>query len=118
MSCQHSTGDGEAVAIAVPADQARFLRRVLEAARAGVRDDLAQSADTLPDPVRARREEAAYGRLLRALDGAAIEPDRGLLDALADLARVVDADNEFDRVAEEHAALWGLVGQLRRSAGR
>lgn len=115
MSCRHSTGAGKAVALAIPADQARFLRCVFEAALAGVRDDLAQGPDKLRDPAAARREEAVYGRLLRALDGAAIEPDRDLLDVLADLARVVDGDNEFERVAAEHAAMWGLREQLARN---
>ena len=112
MANENPTGHGRSVALTIQADHARFLRRVFEAARDGIRDDLAEFPDQLRDPKRSRREIGAYGRLLTALDTGVIVPDRDARDVLGDLARTIDAGNEYERVVCEHAALWGVLDQL------
>ncbi len=112
MADQNPTGRGSAVVLSIPADQAHFLRSTFEKARAGVKDELEEFPDHL-DPERLQREEAAYTRLLAALDELVIVPDRDALDVLGDLAGIIDEGNEYRRVASEHEALHGLLAQLR-----
>jgi hypothetical protein len=112
MADQNPTGRGAAVALDIPADQVRFLRSTFEKARAGVKDELEEFPDQL-DPERLQREEAAYGRLLAALDKLAIVPDQDVRDVLGDLAGIIDEGNEYRRVVSEHEALHGLLAQLR-----
>jgi len=113
MANQNPMGRGQAVALKIPADHVRFLRSVFTSARAGVQDELEAFPDQL-DPKRLEREEAAYGRLLTALDELVIVPDRDVRDVLADLAGIIDTGNEYSRVVSEHEALHGLLAQLRR----
>lgn len=67
------------------------------------------------DPEHLRQEEAAYGRLLVALDELVIVPDADVFALVADLATVIDGSNQYSRVVTEHEALHGLLDQL---AGR
>ena len=117
MADENPTGRGSAVALSISADQARFLRSTFEKARAGVKDELEEFPDQL-DPKRLEREEAAYARLLAALDKLVIVPDRDVRDLLADLAGIVDRGNEYSRVVQEHEALHGLLAQLGGGEGR
>jgi hypothetical protein len=112
MADQNPTGSGAAVALKIPADQARFLRSTFEKARDGVKDELKEFPSQL-DPKRLEREEAAYGRLLAALDNLAIVPDQDVCKVLEDLAGVIDEGNEYRRVVAEHEALHGFLAQLR-----
>jgi hypothetical protein len=116
MADENPTGRGSAVALSISADQARFLRSTFEKARAGVKDELEEFPDQL-DPKRLEREEAAYARLLAALDRLVIVPDRDVRDLLADLAGIVDGGNEYSRVVQEHEALHGLLAQLGGGEG-
>jgi hypothetical protein len=116
MADENPTGRGSAVALSISADQARFLRSTFEKARAGVKDELEGFPDQL-DPKRLEREEAAYARLLAALNELVIVPDRDVLDVLADLAQVIDTGNEYSRVVEEHEALHGLLARLNGTEG-
>jgi hypothetical protein len=111
MADENPTGRGSAVALSISADQARFLRSIFEKARAGVKDELEEFPDQL-DPKRLEREEAAYARLLAALNEMVIVPDRDVRDLVADLAEIVDQANEYSRVVDEHEALHGLLAQL------
>ena len=63
-------------------------------------------------PAHLRREDAAYGRLLAALDELVIVPDPDVRDVLGDLAGIIDRSNEYRRVVCEHEALHYLLGQL------
>jgi hypothetical protein len=117
MADENPTGHGAAVALNIPADQVRFLRSTFEKARAGVKDELEEFPDQL-DPRRLEREEAAYARLLAALDQLVIVPDRDVRDLLADLAGIVDRSNEYSRVVQEHDALHGLLAQLGGGVAR
>ncbi len=112
MADQNPTGSGAAVALALPADEIRFLRSTFEKARAGVKDELEEFPDQL-DPERLQREEAVYTRLLAALDELVIVPDQEALDVLGDLTGIIDQANEYRRVLTEHDALHGLLVQLR-----
>lgn len=112
MADQNPTGSGAAVALALPADEIRFLRSTFEKARAGVKDELEEFPDQL-DPERLQREEAVYARLLAALDELVMVPDQDALDVLGDLAQVIDQGNEYRRVVTEHEALHRLLAQLR-----
>jgi hypothetical protein len=117
MADENPTGRGSAVALSISADQARFLRSTFEKARAGVKDELEEFPDQL-DPKRLEREEAAYARLLAALNELVIVPDRDVHDLIADLAGIVDRANEYSRVVEEHETLHGLLAQLGGGEGR
>jgi hypothetical protein len=118
MADENPMGRGAAVALNLPADQVGFLRETFKIARAGIRDELREHPKRLKDPDRLRREDAAYGRLLKALDELAIIPDADVLGVLAELATLIDSGNEYGRVVSEHEALHGLLGQIKGGKGR
>jgi hypothetical protein len=118
MADENPTGRGAAVALTIPADQVRFLRSLFKDARAGVREELKDYPKQLREPVRLRREEAAYRRLLAALDECVIVPDADVRVVVGDLAKMIDASNEYERVVSEHEALYGLLGQITGGGGR
>ena len=91
MADENPTGRGSAVALSIPADQVRFLRGLFSSARAGVRQELKEYPKQLKEPARLHREDAAYGRLLAALDELVIVPDDDVRDVLGDLAQIIDA---------------------------
>ena len=117
MADQNPTGRGDAVALKIPADHLAFLRRTFESARAGVREELRDFPKRL-NTQRLQREEAAYTRLLEALEQRATVPDRDALDILSDLAGIIDQTNEYRRVVSEHDALHGLLAQLVEGRAR
>jgi hypothetical protein len=112
MADENPKGRGAVVALDLPAEQVRFLRGTFESAQEGVRDELREHLDQLEDPARLRREDAAYGRLLTALDECVIVPDADVRAVVRDLAQVIDQGNEYSRVVVEHEALHGLVALL------
>jgi len=112
MADENPTGRGAAVALDLPADQARFLRSTFRSAQAGIRDELREYPKQLNEPSRLRHEEATYGRLLAALDELVIVPDPDVRGVVGDLAHVIDSGNEYCRVVTEHEALHGLLDQL------
>ena len=118
MANTNPTGHGSAVALTIPADQVRFLRSVFQMARDGIKDELANYPKQLREPTRLHREDAAYGRLLTALDELVIVPDADVRDVLGDLAHIIDGSNEYKRVVSEHEALHGLLGQLTGGESR
>ena len=118
MARENPTGRGAAVALNIPADQVGFLRGLFKSARAGIRQELKEYPKQLKEPARLRREEAAYGRLLAALDELVIVPDDDVRTVLGDLAEVIDSGNEYKRVVAEHDALHGLLGKLRGGESR
>ncbi len=118
MADENPTGRGSAVALNFPADQVGFLRGLFKSARAGVRQELKEYPDQLKEPARLRREDAAYGRLLAALDELVVVPDNDLRTVLGDLAKIIDSGNEYSRVVAEHEALHGLLGQLAEGKSR
>jgi len=111
MADQNPTGRGPTVALKLPANHVRFLRSTFEMAHGGVRDELRDFPERL-DVNRLRREEAAYRRLLTALDELVIVPDADVRVVVGDLAQVVDAGNEYQRVVFEHEAFDGLARRL------
>jgi len=118
MANTNPTGRGAAVALSIPADQVRFLRGVFEKARAGIREELADYPKQLKEPARLRREDAAYGRLLAALDECVIVPDADVRVVVGDLAKIIDGSNEYERVVSEHEALRDLLGQITGGESR
>ncbi len=112
MADENPTGRGNAVALKIPANQVRFLRSLFKDARAGVRQELEDYPKQLKEPTRLRREDAAYRRLLAALDELMIVPDADVRVVVGDLAKIIDGSNEYSRVVSEHEALQGLLGQL------
>jgi hypothetical protein len=117
MSCPNPTGDGRAVPLSIPAGNEAFLRRVIDAARDGIREDLDRHGDRL----RASRselllEETAYAALLGGVDLRRIVPDDEIRAALRGLAESVDRENEYERVVFEHRALADLLAQLEGRA--
>jgi hypothetical protein len=118
MADENPTGRGSAVALSISADQARFLRSTFRSAQVGIRNELREYPKQLKDPARLRREEAAYGRLLAALDGLVIVPDDDMRAVVGDLAQIVDSGNEYSRVETEHEALHGLLDQIGEGENR
>jgi hypothetical protein len=118
MAKENPTGRGSAVSLTIPADQARFLRGLFKDARAGVCQELKDYPKQLREPARLRREEAAYGRLLAALDECVIVPDADVRVVVGDLAKIIDGSNEYERVVAEHEALHGLLGKLAGGESR
>lgn len=112
MADENPTGRGTAVALDLPADQVGFLRGTFTDARDGVQDELQHHPGELKDPAHLPREEAAYGRLLTALDESAIVPDADARAVVADLAEVIDQGNEYSRVVFEHDAFHHLLAAL------
>lgn len=112
MASENPMGRGSAVALKITDDQACFLRSVFRMAQDGIKDELENYPKQLGDPTRLRREEAAYGRLLVALDELVIVLDDDVRTILRDLAQTIDAANEYERVVSEHEALYGLLEQV------
>lgn len=118
MADQNPTGRGSAVTLTIPADQVRFLRGLFMDARAGVQQELKDYPKQLKEPTRQRREDAAYGRLLAALDECVIAPDADVRVVVKDLAKIIDGSNEYERVVSEHEALRDLLGQITGGESR
>ena len=118
MANQNPMGRGSAVALKLSADHVRFLRSTFRSAQAGIRDELREYPKQLKEPTRLRREDAAYGRLLAALDECVIVPDADVRVVVRDLVKIIDASNEYSRVVSEHDALHGLLGQITGGESR
>lgn len=112
MANENPTGDGDAIALTIPAKHRKFLHDLFEIARAGIREELAQYPQQLKEPRRLHREEAVYEKLIAALDSSSIVPDRDVRDVLRDLVEIYDKENEYERVVSEHEALHGLLDRL------
>jgi hypothetical protein len=113
MATENPTGDSCVVPLTIPAGNGAFLRRVIRAARDGLRDEMERFGDRLKEPrSRLLLEETAYVSLLDALDRGRVVPDDELRGALARLAESVDHENEYARVVFEHDALRGLLVQI------
>lgn len=118
MARTDPTGDGPAVALTIPPDDAAFLRSVFQMARGGIRDELAEYPDELREPLRLHREEVVYEALLAALDSGSLVVTGDLRCVLSDLAETIDRANEYERVVAEHAALLGVRRQVCEGARR
>jgi len=119
MATDNPTGDGRVVSLTIPTGNVRFLRRVISAARDGIREEM----DCFGDQLRAPRselllEETAYAALLGGLDLGRIVPDDEFRIALRRLADSIDRENEYERVCFEHHALRDLRDQLEGRAGQ
>lgn len=118
MSCHNPKTTGSAVALGLPAHHVSFLRSVFTMALDGIRDELARYPERLKEPARLHREEAVYDALLAALDGCSIAVSADTRCVLCELAQMIDADNEYERVVAEHAALLSLYEQVGEGASR
>jgi hypothetical protein len=118
MATQNPTGDGDAVALTIPTEHRKFLRSVFEMARDGIRQERDEFPATLREPARLKREEAVYDKLLAALDGEQLVIGADVGDVLADLAGMIDRENEYRRVIAEHEALLGLREQIKPGGSR
>jgi hypothetical protein len=117
MATTDPTGGGPVVALSIPPDDAAFLRGVFEMAQGGIRDELAEYPDSLREPTRLHREDAAYDALLAVFDSGSIVVTGDIRCVLCDLAQLIDRINEYERVAAEHAALLGLPQASRSLPG-
>jgi hypothetical protein len=118
MADQNPTGPGDAVVLTIPVKHRKFLRRVFGMARDGIRQEREEFPEALRKPTRLDREESVYDKLLAALDGEQLVIDADVRDVLADLAGMIDRENEYRRVIAEHEALLGLREQVRKGGGR
>jgi hypothetical protein len=106
------------VALTVSTEHRDFLRGIFEAARGGICDELAEYPDQLREPRQLHREEAVYDALLAALDSGSIVAAADICQVLSDLAKIIDDDNEYERIVIEHHALYGLLGQIEAEGSR
>jgi len=102
------------VALKIGRRDRRFLKELFEMARDGVSEELRTHERRVSNPVRLRRELAAYDRLLQGLDRRQLDPHPDLIAVLGELAEVVDESNDYRRVVAEHDALHGLIASLTR----
>jgi hypothetical protein len=100
----------------VPARDRTFLLELIAMVRDGVREELIGFSDRHPRVRQLRREEIAYERILIGLAGGELAVDHDVRAALVELAEVVDASNEYARVAFEHEALSRLIAVVGRGA--
>lgn len=114
MANENPTGSGGAAAVQVPEKHREFILDTLDAARDGLLFDL--SHGLLGNPERAKLEIDAYTRLVALTAGEAVPVDEGMRATLRELALTVDKMNEYERVAFEHAALWGALLRMERAA--
>jgi hypothetical protein len=101
----------------LPPEHVEFLRATFADVREGLLGDL-KHPEQLRDAKRVRLEADAYTRLLALLDGEPVAVDGDMRLCLDELARSVDAINEYERVVFEHAVLWGIIGELEKATGR
>ncbi len=113
MADSNPTDDGPALVLQIPAGNPPFLRLLFTAGRDGLREDLSDFVGELREPARRLREEAVYGQLLAAVDGAPLCLDHELVEALSHLAEAIDRENEYARVVAGHDALHGLLGEIK-----
>jgi hypothetical protein len=118
MADENPTGAGDAVALTISSDDRKFLRRLFEMARDGIRAELADYPDDLSEPTHLHREKAVYEALLIALKEGAVAPDHHMREIVRDLVDLNDRENEYARVVAEHAALLGLCEQLGEGGDR
>jgi hypothetical protein len=118
MAKRNPMGGGDGVALTIPTEDRKFLRRLFEMARDGIRSELAEYPDDLSEPTHLHREQAVYEALLVALKEGAVVPDHYMREIVRDLVDLNDRENEYARVAAEHAALLGLCEQLGEGGGR
>jgi len=111
MVSKQRTGDRPTSVLDLPTPQLARLRQVFTFCLEGVREDL-EVPGRLSDPAKARRDADAYEHLLAALDGGRVVPNPDLTRAVAEVAASVDANNEYERVVAEHAALTGLLARI------
>ena len=112
MSCSQPTGDGKAAPLDLPDSQAKILRDTLGICLGGVRGDL-KVPESMPNPERARREADAYARLLAALDQGSITlPDQEAREAVEEIVRSFEKDEDYLRLVAEHDALSRLLDLL------
>lgn len=118
MANQNPTGSGPSVALTIPVADGDFLRSIFTMARDGIREELADYPDQLREPILLHREEATYDALLAALDGGSVVVSDDIRRVLCDLAKMIDGENEYERVVAEHAALLGFCEQVSEGARR
>ena len=112
MADTDPTGGGSTVALDLPAEHVTILRGVLASCLEGVRGDLSAS-EKMRSPDRARRDAAAYERLLLALGKGEVRvPDESAREAVATIATAGDRENDYTAVVAEHDALHGLLARL------
>lgn len=91
----------------------RFLRQTFEECQEGLVFDLHCYRQLLPDPERAEREAAIYGRLAQGLRcGGSVVADDEVRRLVRELAEAIDEANEYERVVSEAEAFSRLIGLL------
>lgn len=114
MADQNPTRGRHPVPIDLPDQHAAILRRDLADWSADLRADL-REPDRLRNPDRARAEAAAYERLLAAVQSGELPvPDAEALRVLRAAAEAHDRETEYERIAVEHDAMYGLLAALER----
>lgn len=100
----------------LPVEQVGILRGAIAYCLEGVEGDLSVAGDQHPHATRARREAAAYRRLIAGLATRQIVPDPDVVGVVTDLAKTIDASNEYQRVVLAHSALCPLLDQVRKAS--
>lgn len=116
MADINPTGAGYTDDLTIPDHDRPFLRRVITAARDGLRGDLETHPPAEEKAGRLWRQLRTHDALLESLDAGEVllAPERvpTRFDALRDLAIAVDRGNEYDQAVAEHDALARFQEQI------
>jgi FAD/FMN-containing dehydrogenase len=112
MAEKNPTHGWRVVPLNLPAKQVLALIDDLRIWIAGLREELAEP-ERLRDPAHRRREMQAYERLLvGVVCGVVVVPDEEARAFLASAAKHSDEANDYEQLATEHDALYGLLSRL------
>jgi hypothetical protein len=98
--------------ITIPPDHIDLLRSFFTACAKGRRGDVERQPDSGANPRRLEEAEA-FEDLRISLSTYTLVPSRGVREALCALAAGVDAGNEYAVATREHAAVHGLLDQIK-----
>lgn len=106
-----STPQGQPVALIIPPEHVDHLRGWFTACIEGRREDAESEPEAEANAGRLAEAEA-FEQLLGALTTYTIRPTSAVCDALANLARAIDRDNDYEATVREHEAVHGLLVQI------
>ncbi len=99
------------IALTIPPEHVDMLRIWFTACIEGRREDVENEPGAEANAGRLAEAEA-FEQLLAALSTYTINPTPQVCDALANLARSIDRENDYEVTVQEHEAVHGLLTQI------
>jgi hypothetical protein len=97
--------------LTIPPADVGLLRDWFTACAEGRREDAEREPGAAANADRLAEAEA-FEQLLNALSTARINPTPAVRDAVANLARAIDKDNDYETAVREHEAVHRLLVQI------